>query len=235
MGKIKVILFDVDKVLVQNLSDAHWQDVSNLLKERYNITITGEDLYRKIYYLNNKDKVLAGLQDGSMTGQQYVNEVNKALKAYGSNHQFSLEEYYRLVFADRLNTCPQMAKLLADEIKSFSKQYPLIQLGLITDRMHGDEPIFKELLNRLYPGIFNKNHFNFFSSEVGRSKRKKDLFAYVIKRLKTYGYKPSEILVIDDREENRKESLRVGLKAREFVWGWPEGSLTKLLTTEIQG
>ncbi len=162
MSKIKVILFDVDNVLVQNLSRAHWQDVSALLKERYNITITGEDFYQKIYYLSDKNRVLDGLQDGSMTGQEYVNEANSALKAYGSNHQFSLEEYYRLVFSDRLNTCPQTAKRLADEIKSFSKQHPLIHLGLITDRMHGDEPIFKELLNRLYPGIFNKNHFNFF-------------------------------------------------------------------------
>jgi FMN phosphatase YigB (HAD superfamily) len=233
VSKIKINLFDVDKVLVQNLSDAHWQDVSFFLKERYGITITGEDFYQKIYYLNNKNRVLNGVQDGLMTGQQYVDEVNSALKAYGSNHQFSLEEYYRLVFADRLNTCPQMAKCLADEIKSFRAKYPSIQLGLITDRMHGDGPIFKELLNRLYPGIFNHDHLNFFSSEVGRSKRSKNLFSYVINQLKAYGYQPSEILVIDDREENRREALCAGFKAREFLWGWPEGSLTDVLTTEI--
>jgi FMN phosphatase YigB (HAD superfamily) len=75
---------------------------------------------------------------------------------------------------------------------------------------------------------------NFFSSEVGRSKRSKNLFSYVIDQLKAHGYQSSEILVIDDRVENRTEALRAGFKACEFLWGWPEGSLTELLTAEIQ-
>lgn len=226
---IKVILFDVDKVLVQNLGNEHWDYVSALFKEQYKFSISGADIYQKIYYLGNKNAILNGLQNGSMSGLEYLKQVNQALKTYGCTHEFSLEEYYSIVFADRLNTCPQQAGVLAQEIKAFLKQHPHIQVGLITDRMEGDEAMFRQLLHQLYPDLFNNPHLNFFSSEVGKSKRGKDLFPHVIAQLKAQGYHTSEILVIDDRLENRLDAQAAGLKVKEYLWGSPAGEMTRIL------
>lgn len=228
---IKIILFDVDKVLVENLGQEHWVNVSKVLKEHFLIEISPQDFYQKVYYLYDKNRVLDGLQDGSMKGQEYVDKANKVLREFGSRHIFTLDEYYRLVFADRLNTCPKKATLLANEIKTYHNKNPHIQLGLITDRMHGDETIFKNLINRLYPNLFLNNHLNFFSSEVGKSKRGKDLFPYIINILAPQGYQPKDILIIDDREENRQCAKTFGFETREYLWGSPEGHLLQLLET----
>ena len=58
---MKIILFDIDNVLVQALGAEHWKNVVAQVKARFGVDVHFQDFWDRIYYLDKKDKMLADL------------------------------------------------------------------------------------------------------------------------------------------------------------------------------
>lgn len=236
MNQPRVILFDIDNVLVQALGSAHWREVVAQVKRRFNVEMTYADFRDRIYYLDNKDDTLSRLSTGELPAEEYLKLVKRQFKSLcGVDLPLTLLEYYELIFDDRTKTPVHDAESLGHEIRAVlsAHHFPLKNIGLITDRISGDEIVFHALIEKLYGDLFNFNSdYAFYSSSVGASKRNGSLFDYVITKLQPLGIKPADILVIDDRRSNLDLAKKAGMRTEEYVWG-SNHSMTEILTRHL--
>lgn len=206
------------------------------IKTQFNVDMSYADFRDRIYYLDHKNETLSRLSTGEWHAEEYLKAVKVQFKKlYGVDFSLTLLEYYELIFDDRKSTPVHDAEALGREIRAVlsAHHFPLKNIGLITDRISGDEIVFHALIEKLYGDLFNFNSdYAFYSSSVGASKRNGSLFDYVITKLQPLGIKPADILVIDDRRSNLELAKKAGMRTEEYVWGGNH-SMTEILTRHL--
>jgi len=247
LAQPRIILFDLDNVLIQALGDdVYGPELVRAVEEKFNVKIKDDaKTFRiKTYYLNDKEATYLKLQKGRLpngrpyTAKDYLRELNKALREhYGVTTGFrDIKEWYELVFGDRLQTSPAIAFQLKRTIFKalLLRGFSLDDVGFISDRPVGDWAVFGPLIQRLYPGLFTRPELNFISYEFQGGKQDGSLFDIVTDHLKRIRrVRPDEILLIDDRPGNREQAALRGWQTIDFEFGQPLGDLEKKLSDKL--
>lgn len=184
---IKVILFDVDQVLV-NTSGMYF---SKHLEEDYGIST---DLTKE-FFLGDHQECIIGKKDLRELLPIYMERwgwkgtLDELLAYWYKSEHFLNDE-------------------LIEEIKIFRKNG--LKLYLATNQ---DKYRVEYILNEMGFGKLVDGHFA--SSHVGYKKPEKEYFISILERLKEYD--PQEILFWDDNKENVEAARALSINAEHYI------------------
>lgn len=177
---IKAILFD----LGDTIFDPDWNSMNKKMIKEVGISILMPANIRKEYM----EEVLIGKKnmldifDKLLKKHKCVENPSKVIEAYKKNYSI-----YSPINRKMLN--------LIRELKS---RFEILSLSN-TNEIH------KEV--NLKRGLFKHFDKSFFSFEIGMKKPDKKIFSFILEKT---GLKPTEIIFIDDNEENIENAKELG-------------------------
>ena len=190
---IKNIFFDFGQVLINFIP----YDMTKVyVQDEQDIKLVEEVVFDRIYW----DK----LDEGLITDEQVINDVYRRLPE--RLHEKAHKVYYNWIY-----NIPEIEGMdaIVSELKNKG-----INICLLSN--------ISWLFIKNYKESHILRHFDrfVFSAEVGLVKPHKDIFEYALTK---QGFKASETLFIDDREDNILGAKSVGINGYVF-----DGDVTKL-------
>jgi HAD superfamily hydrolase (TIGR01509 family) len=186
---IKVIIFDLGGVLFKT----DWVKIDKAMQRKFGISTLIRSKYGK--RINREyDKTLIG-----KSKMKNVFELILEEKGEPKNLANKMLAYYKKLYSK--NSIAN--KELLDLIKKLKRKH---RLACFTTGNESHFECRKKFIEKLF-------HHKFASFKIGKTKRTKAAFFYVLKRLKV---KPDEVLLIDNAKSNISVARSIGIKGIRF-------------------
>lgn len=182
----KTIIFDLGGVFFE----ADWDSINKELLAKTGVPIFPQNGGRYDFYV---DFAL-----GKINAEEYFSKLIKAINSTAKISDISAA--YKQAYINNTKIDPRMLKLS----ESLHKRYRLICITN-TNEFHKEINVMR--------GLFSNFDAVFSSFEMGKIKRKNDLFLEVLQKL---SLKPEDCIFVDDKEENIVSANSIGIDAIQF-------------------
>ncbi|MFH1876886.1 MAG: inositol monophosphatase family protein, partial [Candidatus Omnitrophota bacterium] len=209
--KIRAIFWDIDGVLLEmgGPRAVRWEPMAEELTRRGVSGVRITDLSNIIL---GPEETRQHLFRGEVSKEEFLEQINKNLSAYGLTERFaSLGEYHKVMWATRKPNEKLIGLLEA------AKKAGIIQ-GIITDRFPGDEQVMMGKVQQRFLHIFDKPGLIFASQKDKLDKHNPAFFerAFLALQREISDIKPQEVLFVDDSRKNCQVARSVGFQTVQY-------------------